>query len=241
MPTKKMELPAVLFDLDGTLVDSVYEHVFAWWQTLREAGIDVPKWKIHRRVGMSGKSFIKELLRELLPGRQHPDLSKLEEEHDARFARFIPQLRVLPGAEDLLNHLRRSRVPIAIATTGNREQTSLLLRRLRLPQGMSVVTGDDVAKAKPSPDIFVAAAQKVHVDISDCIVVGDSVWDVLAAGRKRALPVSLLSGGYGADELERAGAFRVYADPMEMMLHLEQLGLPGEIETSSGRHGAVKK
>ncbi len=103
------------------------------------------------------------------------------------------------------------------------------------------MTGDDVAKAKPSPDIFVAAARKVHVDISDCIVVGDSVWDVLAAGRKRALPVSLLSGGYGADELERAGAFRVYADPMEMMLHLEQLGLPGEIETSSGRHRAVKK
>ncbi len=134
MSTKKMELPAVLFDLDGTLIDSVYEHVFAWWQTLREAGIDVPKWKIHRRVGMSGKSFIKELLRELLPGRQHPDLSKLEEEHDARFARFIPQLRVLPGAEALTQpfasiartdcdrHDRESRADITlVATTSSTE------------------------------------------------------------------------------------------------------------------------
>jgi beta-phosphoglucomutase-like phosphatase (HAD superfamily) len=101
------------------------------------------------------------------------------------------------------------------------------------------VTGDDVAKAKPSPDIFVAAARKLRVGIGDCIVVGDSVWDVLAAGRKRALPVSLLSGGYGADELERAGAFRVYADPLEMLRHLEQLGLPGEIEASPRRRRSV--
>jgi HAD superfamily hydrolase (TIGR01509 family) len=227
MPKKKAQPPAMLFDLDGTLIDSVYEHVFAWWQTLREAGIDVPKWKIHRRVGMSGKSFIKELLRELLPGRKHPDLSQLEQKHDAKFARLIPQLKVLPGAQALLDHLHLSQVPIAIATTGNRKQTSLLLQRLRLPTGMSVVTGDDVAKAKPSPDIFVAAAEKLHVDIGDCIVVGDSVWDVLAAGRKRALPVSLLCGGYGGDELERAGAFRVYEDPLAMLQHLEQLGLPG--------------
>jgi phosphoglycolate phosphatase-like HAD superfamily hydrolase len=85
-----------------------------------------------------------------------------------------------------------------------------------------------VKKAKPSPDVFVAASQKLKIGISDCIVVGDSVWDVLAAGRKRALPVSLLSGGYGSDELERAGAFRVFSDPQDMLEHLEQLGLPGK-------------
>jgi HAD superfamily hydrolase (TIGR01549 family) len=227
MPQKKIELPAVLFDLDGTLIDSVYEHVSAWWETLRAAQIQVAKWKIHRRVGMSGKSFLKELLRELDPKMKHLDLDRLEEGHDMRFARTIPHLAVLPGARELLDHLHRSKVPIAIATTGNRKQTSLLLKRLQLPKGMKVVTGDEVEKAKPSPDVFIAAAERLRVNISDCIVVGDSVWDVLAAGRKRALPVSLLSGGYGGDELERAGAFRVYKDPLDMLQHLEQLGLPG--------------
>jgi HAD superfamily hydrolase (TIGR01549 family) len=228
MPRQAPELPAVLFDLDGTLIDSVYEHVSVWWDTLRAAKIHVAKWKIHRRVGMSGKSFINELLRELGVDRKKVDLEDLEQSHDDRFARAIPNLRPLPGASELLAHLRQARVPIAIATTGNRKQTSLLLKRLRLPNGIVVVTGDDVKKAKPSPDVFVAASQKLKIGISDCIVVGDSVWDVLAAGRKRALPVSLLSGGYGSDELERAGAFRVFSDPQDMLEHLEQLGLPGK-------------
>jgi beta-phosphoglucomutase-like phosphatase (HAD superfamily) len=226
MPHKISELPAVLFDLDGTLIDSVYEHIFAWWDTLRSARIDVPKWKIHRHVGMSGKSFLKELLREL-DLKTHPDLNQLERGHDVRFARAVPHLKPLPGANNLLDHLHACRIPIAIATTGNRKQTLLLLNRLRLPKGLRIVTGDDVEKAKPSPDVFVAAANKLKVNISDCIVVGDSVWDVLAAGRKRALPVSLLSGGYGGDELERAGAFRVYNDPRDLLEHLEHLGLPG--------------
>jgi len=220
-------MPAVLFDLDGTLIDSVYEHVNAWWETLREVRVHLPKWKIHRRVGMSGKPFIKELMRELSLDARRLDLDRLEQGHDARFADAIPHLKPLPAANDLLAHLHRSKIPIAIGTTGNRKQTSLLLKHLRLPRGMKVVTGDDVEKAKPSPDVFVAAAQKLRVNIADCIVVGDSVWDVRAAGRKRALPISLLSGGYGADELERAGAFRVYADPQDMLHHLEQLGLPG--------------
>jgi beta-phosphoglucomutase-like phosphatase (HAD superfamily) len=90
---------------------------------------------------------------------------------------------------------------------------------------MTIVTGDDVAKAKPSPDIFVLAANRLRGAVSDCIVIGDSVWDVLAAGRKRALPVGLLSGGYSQEELERAGAFRVYADPADMLLHIEDLGI----------------
>jgi len=228
MPRRESKLPAVLFDLDGTLIDSVYEHVSSWWDTLDSAGIRVAKWKIHRRVGMSGKSFVKELLRELSPEGEYPDLEKLEQDHDARFSRMIPHLHPLPGAEELLEHLREAAAPIAIATTGNQKQTGLLLKQLRLPRNMPVITGDDVAKAKPSPDIFVAAAKRLKVDLSDCIVVGDSVWDMLAAGRKRALPVSLLSGGYGSDELEQAGAFRVYRDPLDMLEHLEQVGLPGK-------------
>jgi HAD superfamily hydrolase (TIGR01549 family) len=226
MAKTKTEIPAVLFDLDGTLIDSVYEHVQAWWNTLNEAGIVVPKWMIHRRVGMSGKSFVTELLREFAPQKK-VNIDQLEEEHDARIRKAVSEIAPLRGADDLLAHLRRSKVRFAIATTGNREQTTLLLKKLKIPAGTPVLTGDDAQKAKPSPDIFLAAAKKLKAPLGDCIVVGDSVWDLLAAGRKGALGVGMLSGGYGEEELHRAGAFRIYADPEDMLLHLEQLGLPG--------------
>ncbi|MGA9389826.1 MAG: HAD-IA family hydrolase [Candidatus Sulfotelmatobacter sp.] len=128
-------------------------------------------------------------------------------------------------ATQLLRELSRRGVRWAIATTGNQKQTERMLKVLRIPPSVPVVTGDDVAKAKPSLDIFVLAAERLGVPIGDCIVTGDSIWDVLAAGRKRALPVGLLCGGYSQEELERAGAFRVYADPADMLLHLEDLGI----------------
>lgn len=96
---------------------------------------------------------------------------------------------------------------------------------MRIPAKTAVVTGDDVAKAKPSPDVFVAAAERLGVPLDHCIVVGDSIWDMLAAGRRRALPVGLLSGGYSQSELEQAGAFCVYADPADMLEHIEDVGL----------------
>jgi HAD superfamily hydrolase (TIGR01509 family) len=226
MAKTKSEMPAVLFDLDGTLIDSVYEHVEAWWTTLNKARVLVPKWRIHRRVGMSGKSFVTELLREFGP-KKKIDFDKLEEQHDARIVEAVSDIQPLPGTDELLEHLHRSKVRIAIATTGNRKQTAVLLKKLTIPRGMPILTGDDVKKAKPSPDIFLAAAQSLKVQVRDCIVVGDSIWDLLAAGRKGALGVGMLSGGYGEDELHRAGAFRIYSDPEDMLLHLEQLGLPG--------------
>jgi HAD superfamily hydrolase (TIGR01509 family) len=223
-----ISVPAVLFDLDGTLIDSNYQHVSTWSQALREARITIPLWKIHRRIGMSGNSFLPELLRERHGGGRRYDISELEKKHDRLFRREIPKLAALPGANDLLQHLASHSVRMAIATTGKREPTTLLLRQLKVPRHLVIVTGDDVEKAKPSPDIFVAAAQQLNVPIGDCIVVGDSAWDLLAAGRKSALGVGLLSGGYGQEELERAGAFRVYTDPADMLQHLEQLGLPGK-------------
>jgi len=220
-------LPAVLFDLDGTLIDSNYQHVNAWAEALRGAGIVIPTWKIHRRIGMSGKSFVRELLREIARHPKGIDVEQLERKHDRIFRRQIRALEPLPGANELLKHLSRHRVQIAIATTSGREQTTVLLRQLKIPRSTEIVTGDDVERAKPSPDIFMLAAQRLGVPIDDCIVVGDSAWDLLAAGRKSALGVGLLSGGYGEEELERAGAFRVYTDPADLLMHIEQLGLPG--------------
>src|SRR3954464_7964673 len=175
-PDEGARFPAILFDLDGTLIDSNYHHVEAWSEALRSAGIVIPLWKIHRRIGMSGKSFLKELLRELAHKKRSLNLDKLEQKHDILFRHLMPRLSPLPGANELLRHLARQQIRIAIATTGGRAQTSRLLGHLKLPVGTQIVTGDDVEKAKPSPDIFVAAAEKLQVPIRDCIVVGDSVW-----------------------------------------------------------------
>ena len=220
--------PAFLFDLDGTLIDSVYEHVEAWSTALKGFDIALPKWKIHRRIGMSGKSFLHELLRETsCPRIAKNDTEKLEAIQDDEFSRRMSTLEPLPGVHDLLAHLSSIKVRWAIATTGGRKQTMRLLKMLPIPKHVPLVTGDDVNKAKPSPDAFVLAAKRLGASMEDSIVVGDSVWDLLAAVRKRALGVGLLSGGYGQGELERAGAFRVYADPADLLAHLEQLGVPG--------------
>ncbi len=219
--------PAFLFDLDGTLIDSNYQHVQTWSQALREADIDIPVWKIHRRIGMSGTSFLSELLREVGIEKSKEEIDALDERHGKKFEQVIGEIAPLPGANELLSHLQRNQIRMAIATTSQRKHTQLLLKKLRIPDSMPVVNGDDVEKAKPSPDIFVAAAEKLGVDLSDCIVVGDSVWDLLAAGRKHALGVGLLSGGYGMAELQSAGAFRVYEDAADLLMHIEQLGLPG--------------
>jgi HAD superfamily hydrolase (TIGR01549 family) len=168
------------------------------------------------------------LFREHWTGKRRLNVFALEEKHDAEFTRISRDVRPLPGAQDILRHLTRARVRWAIATTGNKKQTRRLLRNFNLPSNTVIVTGDDVKKAKPSPDIFVLAADGLGMQIENCIVTGDSIWDMLAAARRRALAVGLLSGGYSKDELTQSGAFRVYADPSDMLLHLEDLGLAGK-------------
>jgi len=217
--------PAVLFDLDGTLVDTVYEHVIAWSTALKSAGIVIPDWKIHRRVGMSGKSMLRQLFREHRSSKRKISEDALEEKHDTEFTRISRDVRPLPGAQELLRYLNRHKIRWAIATTGNKKQTTRLLRTFNIPARTVIATGDDVEKAKPSPDVFVLAAERLGVPIENCIVTGDSVWDMLAAGRGRALGVGVLSGGYGQEELQQSGAFRVYSDPADMLLHIEDLGI----------------
>jgi len=220
--------PPILFDLDGTLIDTVYQHVLAWSAALEAYGVQIPSWKIHRRIGMSGKSLAKQVLREPEVRRRRIDIDKAESRHDVIFQRMSRDARVLPGTQDLLDHLTRNEVAWAIATTGNKKQTARMLRHLRMPKNAVVVTGDDVAQAKPAPDVFVSAAEKLGAPLEDCIVVGDAIWDMIAAGRRRALSIGFLSGGYSKQELEEAGAFRVYSDPADMLVHIEDLGIPGK-------------
>ena len=217
--------PVFLFDLDGTLVDSVYQHVLAWREALETLGVELSNWKIHRRIGMSGGLIIHAFSRDT--GRQlsSGDAEQLQKRHGEAYGRRQHEVRLLPGAKSLLAGLDKAKVRWAIATSGKREKAQPALDMLGIGKDVAVITRDDVERAKPAPDLFVAAAKKVGVELADCVVIGDSVWDLLAARRARALGVGLLSGGYGSEELYQAGAYRVYADPADLLAHLDEVGV----------------
>jgi len=219
--------PAFVFDLDGTLVDSVYEHVLAWREALERVGVELSVWRIHRRIGMSGGLLVDALLRETERQVTPEQAEQMKRFHAAAYARLSGSVRPLPGARELLRLLTELGVPWAIATSGWMESARPMLELLGVPASVPIVTRDQVAHAKPDPDLFIAAVERLGVPVTDAVVVGDSVWDLLAARRTRALGVGLLSGGYGQDELERAGAYRVYQDPADLLDHLYEVGVRG--------------
>jgi HAD superfamily hydrolase (TIGR01549 family) len=217
--------PAFLFDLDGTLIDSVYQHVIAWREALQEVGVSLPVWKLHRRIGMSGGLFVTALLRELGTTLEAGKLARVSELHAKGYQRQFPSVRALPGAAELLTELSAQGVPWAIATSGAERSARPGLALLGLGDDVPLITRDQVRYAKPDPDLFLAAAELIGVEIADSTVVGDSVWDLMAARRARALGVGLLSGGYGREELIYGGAYRVYDDPDDLLAHLDEVGV----------------
>ncbi len=217
--------PAILFDLDGTLIDSVYQHVMSWREAFAQNHIYLPVWKIHRRIGMSGQLFVPVLLREMGHRTSTAQIEKLEKRQVVAFEKKIKEIQVLPGSDDLLRGLSRRGIRWAIASGGNRNQVEKLLSNLEIPASTPVITGDDVKKAKPAPDIFFLAAEKLGVKLSESVVVGDSPWDLLAARRMKALGIGLLSGGYAKEELESAGAHRVYESPLSFLQNLADIGI----------------
>lgn len=216
--------PAFLFDLDGTLVDSVYQHVLAWRDALEQAGLPLAVWRIHRRIGMSGGLFVNALARETGRNLNSDEVARIQTLHAEAFRRYSAQVRPLPGARELLAYLKGADVAHAIATSGYRESAQASCKTLGAPD-VALITRDQVAHAKPDPDLFLAAAERLNVPIEHSVVVGDSIWDLLAARRARALGIGLLSGGYGAEELQQAGAYRVYEDPADLLAHLDEVGV----------------
>jgi HAD superfamily hydrolase (TIGR01509 family) len=216
---------AFLFDLDGTLVDSVYQHVLAWREALEAEGIELSVWRIHRKIGMSGGLLANMLLRETGTDLSPQRIERLQQLHAAAYLRVSRDIRPLPGARALLDALTDADIPWAIATSGRMETAGPVLETLGVAlDRVPVITRDLVKYAKPDPDIFLAAAARLGVPVEAASVVGDSVWDMLAAQRARSLGIGLLSGGYGMEELEGAGAYRVYEDPGDMLDHLDEVG-----------------
>jgi HAD superfamily hydrolase (TIGR01509 family) len=216
---------ALIFDLDGTLVDTVYAHVFAWQRAFAEQGLPIDGWRIHRRVGMSGGLFARAAAREV--GREFTadEVEALQHRHGQLFRELLPERRPLPGAIELLADLRRHGVAHGIATSGRRPEIDKSLEALGVADDLVVVERGDVERAKPEPDLFLACAERLGLEPAQCYVVGDAVWDLLAARRAGMLSVGLLSGGYGEAELTASGAFRVYRDAEELRESLDELGV----------------
>jgi HAD superfamily hydrolase (TIGR01509 family) len=218
-------VPAFLFDLDGTLIDSVYQNVIAWRNALSKLDIDLSVWRIHRRIGMSGGLFVSALLRETGRSLSEQEIESLQQDHLSEYLAQVDSVRPLPGARELLGALTAQGVPWAIATSGRQVMARRALPMLGLPDDAPMVTRDMVRHAKPDPDLFLAAASLLGVEPRYTMIVGDSVWDLLAARRAGGLGIGLLSGGYGREELERAGAYRVYADPAELLTRADEVGV----------------
>jgi HAD superfamily hydrolase (TIGR01509 family) len=217
-------MPALIFDLDGTLVDTVYAHVFAWQRAFAEIGRPIDGWKIHRRIGMSGGLFARAAAREIGQPLDGEEVESVQRRHGELFRELEPDRRPLPGAVELLAELRAGGIVHGIATSGRRPQIDASIEALGITKDTVVVERGDVLRAKPEPDLFLECADRLRVQPGECYVVGDAVWDLLAARRAGMLSVGLLSGGYGYDELIRAGAFRVYDDPEELRRSLDELG-----------------
>jgi HAD superfamily hydrolase (TIGR01509 family) len=217
--------PALLFDLDGTLIDSVYQHVLAWHEALEELGLSLAVWRIHRRIGMSGGLLVQALGREIGQRITPEQAKELQKKHAAAYEHYQAAIQPLPGARELLRQLSRAKVPYAIATSGRPEGARSALEKLGIGPEIPVITRQEVQRAKPDPDLFLAAAQRLNVPIARAMVVGDSVWDLLAARRAGCLGIGLLSGGYGKEELEQVGAYRVYLDPADLLAHLDEVGM----------------
>jgi HAD superfamily hydrolase (TIGR01549 family) len=214
-----------IFDLDGTLVDSVYQHVLSWRDALDQEGIELSVWRIHRKIGMSGGLFTNMLLRETGLDIDEVRIERLRQLHAQAYNSRSGQVGPLPGARELLAYLTQNQIPWAIATSGRIETAGPVLKTLDVDlTDIPVITRDMVKYAKPDPDLFLSAAEALQVDIRTSCVVGDSIWDMLAARRAGALGIGLLSGGYGQDELERSSAYRVYEDPADLLKHIDEVG-----------------
>src|SRR2546429_1094402 len=203
----------LIFDLDGTLVDTVYAHVFAWQRAFGEAGLAIDGWRIHRRIGMSGGLFARAAARELGHDIDASAAEDLQRRHGELFREFLPERRPLPGAVELLRDLRRRRIAYGIATSGRRPEIDRSLEALGVGGDVVVVERGDVVRAKPEPDLFIACGQRLRVAPSERYVVGDAGWDQLPLRLAWHLSVWLLSGEHPETLVPDRHPVHPYGDP----------------------------
>jgi HAD superfamily hydrolase (TIGR01509 family) len=203
-----------LFDIDGTLVDTSYLHTVAWWQAFRDAGHEVPMREIHRAIGMGSDKLIPHLI-----GRDDDDLSTAHAHH---YAPYLERLSAFDGAADLLRACSERGLTVVLATSAEQWQLDRLRRAIGADEALDLVTSaGDVEESKPSPDIVRAALEAAGIPAEQAVMVGDTKWDVEAAGRCGVPCVGMLTGGWSEEELRDAGAVEVHAGPRELLERLD--------------------
>jgi HAD superfamily hydrolase (TIGR01549 family) len=216
---------ALLFDLDGTLADSTYQHVAAWTKAFRDAGLQIPVVDIHRRVGMNGALLLKALDRTFALGLSQTQRDALERAHANAFALVRNEVILAAGADRVSEELERLGIRMAIVTSGSHDDAQIYFDRLKLTPSTLCITREDEARSKPSSNQLHRAFKQLRVDPHDAALVGDSTWDMLASRTAGSFGIGVLSGGYSREELTSAGAFRVYRDVAELLKHLEEIGI----------------
>jgi len=213
-------LKAVLFDVDGTLVDTNYLHAVTWWQAFAQGGHYVPMTDIHRTIGMGTDM----LLDRLLPADRDKDAdSKLALSHDALYATYWSRLRPLPGAADLLRACKARGLAVILASSAGEAESGILRGVIDAEDAIDAATfAGDVASSKPAPDLVQVALEKAGVPAEQALFVGDTVWDVQASGKAGVSCIGLLSGGISREELADAGAAQVYDGPADLLAALSR-------------------
>ena len=208
----------IVFDLDGTLVDSTYVHTLCWWEALQQFGHTKPMAAVHHTVGMGADHLLQELLGDTRDRGQDADLTAA---HDVLFATWHERLHPLPTARTLLNWCRDAGLTVGLASSGGERDLWAMMEVLDHPDFDVIVTGDDVTATKPSPDVLETALERAGLDADEVLFVGDSVWDMEAAVRVGSVPIGVATGGTSAPELENAGAEQTFQDLTALLDALE--------------------
>lgn len=215
---KSKRAPAVLFDIDGTLIDSNYLHVYAWRRAFAEAEVAVEDWRIHRSIGMDGSTLVATLAESSDEGTRE----RVKDLHSRFYKESTPLLRRLPGAAELLDAVAKLDLQVVLATSAPDDELTILREVLDCDHLVSAVTSSgDVDTAKPRPDIINVALDRAGVDAAHAVFVGDAVWDVEACKRAGVSTIALLSGGVSACELEKAGAHQVFESAVDLCQHID--------------------
>jgi HAD superfamily hydrolase (TIGR01509 family) len=217
------ELQGVLFDVDGTLVDTNYLHTVCWWQAFTQAGMSIPMAVIHRSVGMGSDRLIPHLLAERSSDAELA--SALTASHDALYSTYWSALTVLPGARQLLRHCHDSELTTVLASSAGERELAVLRAALDCEPWIDAATSAaDGDSSKPAPDLVLAALDKGGLKPQQAVFVGDAVWDVEAAGQAGLTCIGLESGGTSAAELRAAGAWKTFKDPADLLASWSEIG-----------------